>query len=277
MKNLVSTNWLFNNLNNPNIIILDCSWYLPSENIKGKNEYLKEHIPGSYYFDIDKISDMKSNLPHMLPSSKMFEKKIENMGIKNNSIIITYSKPNLMGASRVWWMFKYFGHNTIAVLNGGIKKWKKENKILTNKLPNKKNKKYITSPDKTWLTAYSDIEKNIENTKFLVIDARNKKRFKGLENEPRKGLKKGHIPNSKNFFWGHMISKNGTLIKKNKIKEKFLKLIKYKDKISFSCGSGVSACVLSLSLYHALGIKGSVYDGSWAEWGSTKRTKLKSE
>ena len=270
MKNLVSTNWLINNLNNPNIIILDCSWYLPSENIKGKKEYLKEHIPGSYYFDIDKISDMKSNLPHMLPSPKIFEKKIGHMGIKNNSIIITYSKPNLMGASRVWWMFKYFGHDKIAVLNGSVQKWKRENKPLTNELSNKKNQKYIASPDKTWLTTYSEIKKNIKNIKFLVVDARNKSRFKGIENEPRKGLKKGHIPNSKNIFWGQMITKNGTLIKKNKIKEKFSKLIKYRNNISFTCGSGISASLLSLSLYHALSIKGSVYDGSWAEWGSIK-------
>ena len=97
-----------------------------------------------------------------------------------------------------------------------------------------------------------------------------KNRFKGIKNEPRKGLKKGHIPNSKNIFWKQMITKNGTLIKKNKIKEKFSRLIEYKNNISFSCGSGISASVLSLSLYHALGIKGSVYDGSWAEWGSIK-------
>jgi len=270
MKNLVSTNWLLINLNNPNIVILDCSWYLPSEKIKGKKEYFKEHITGSYFFDIDKISDMKSKLPHMLPSEKIFEKKIKHMGIKNNSIIITYSRPNLMGASRVWWMFKYFGHNKIAVLDGGVEKWKRENKPLTNKLPNKKRLKYITSPDKNWLTTYSDIKKNIKNKKFLVVDARNKNRFIGIEKEPREGLKRGHIPNSKNIFWGQMITKNGTLIKKNKIKEKFSRLIEYKNNISFSCGSGISASVLSLSLYHALGIKGSVYDGSWAEWGSIK-------
>ena len=270
MKNLVSTNWLLINLNNPNLVILDCTWYLPSENINGNKVYLKEHLPSSHYFDIEKISDMKSKLPHMLPSAKMFEKKIEHMGINNNSIIITYSRPNLMGASRVWWMFKYFGHNKIAVLDGGVEKWKRENKPLTNKLPNKKRLKYITSPDKKWLTTYSDIKKNIKNKKFLVVDARNKNRFIGIENEPREGLKRGHIPNSKNIFWDKMITKNGTLIKKNKIKEKFSKLIKYKDKISFSCGSGVSATVLCLSLYHALSIKGSVYDGSWAEWGSIK-------
>ena len=123
MNNLVSTNWLLINLNNPNIIILDCSWYLPSDNIKGKTEYLIEHLPGSLYFDIEKISDIRSKLPHMLPSAKMFEKNIQHMGIDNNSIIITYSKSNLMGASRVWWMFKYFGHNKIAVLDGGIDKW----------------------------------------------------------------------------------------------------------------------------------------------------------
>ena len=221
MKNLVSTNWLFNNLNNPNIIILDCSWYLPSENIKGKKEYLEEHLPGSHYFDIDKISDIKSKFPHMLPTAEIFEKKIEFMGINNDSIIITYSKPNLMGASRVWWMFKYFGHNKIAVLNGSFQKWKKENKPLTNKLPNNKNRKYIASPDKTWLTTYLDIKKNTKNKKFLVVDARNKNRFKGIEQEPRKDLKRGHIPNSKNIFWGQMINKNGTLIKKHKIKEKF--------------------------------------------------------
>ena len=270
MKNLVSTNWLKNNLNNPNLVILDCTWYLPSANIKGKKEYLKEHIPGSYYFDIDKISDMKSKLPHMLPSKKIFEKKIKYMGINNDSIIITYSKSSLMGASRVWWMFKYFGHKKIAVLDGSIEKWTRENKLLTNKLPKKKKQRYFASPNKIWLKTYSEIKNNLKNKKFLVVDARHKNRFKGLEKEPRKGLKKGHIPNSKNIFWGQMITKNGTLINKKKIKEKFSKLIKYKDKISFSCGSGVSACVLSLSLYHALDIKGSVYDGSWAEWGSIK-------
>jgi len=272
MKNLVSTNWLLNNLNNPNIIILDCSWYLPSENIKSKKEYLKEHIPGSYFFDIDKISNMNSKFPHMLPTAKMFEKKIEYMGINNDSTIITYSKNNLMGASRVWWMFKYFGHNKISVLDGSIKKWKRENKPLTNDLPKKNKQKYIASPDKTWLTTYSEIKKNIKSKKLLVVDARNKNRFKGIENEPRKGIKKGNIPNSKNIFWGQMISKNGTLIKKNKLKEIFSKFIKNKDKITFSCGSGISACVLSLSLYHALDIKGSVYDGSWAEW--SKKNKL---
>jgi len=274
MKNLVSTNWLLNNLNNPNIIILDCSWYLPSINIKSKNDYVKEHLPGSHYFDIDKISNIKSKLPHMLPSAKMFEKKIQHMGIENNSIIITYSKTNLMGASRVWWMFKYFGHKKIAILDGGFEKWKKENKPLTNKLSKKKKQKYFAIPDKTWLTTYSEIKKNIKNKKFLVVDARNKNRFIGIENEPRKGLKKGHIPNSKNIFWEQMITKKGTLIKKSKIKEKFLKLITHKDNISFSCGSGVSACILSLSLYHALCIKGSVYDGSWAEWGSVKGAKI---
>ena len=250
---------------------------MPSENIKGKTEYLNEHLPGSHYFDIDKISDMRSKLPHMLPSTKMFEKKIQHMGIKNNSTIITYSKPNIMGASRVWWMFKFFGHNKIAVLDGGFEKWKRENKPLTNKLPLEKKNKYLTSPDKTWLTTYSDIKRNIKNKKFLIVDARNNKRFIGAENEPRKGLKKGHIPNSKNIFWGQMITKNGTLINKKKIKEKFSKLIKNKKNISFTCGSGISASVLSLSLYHALGIKGSVYDGSWAEWGSVKSEIINNE
>ena len=274
MTELVSTNWLYNNLNNKKLVIFDCSWFIKNENRNPKRDFKGGHIQGAYFFDIEKISDNKSPLPHMLPKKEEFVKKVRNFNIKDNTTIVTYCTEDIIGAARVWWMFKYFGFQNIFILNGGIIKWKKEKKPIskTKTKYNKSNYNFLI--DSKWLTNQKKIIQIINNKKYLIIDARNPKRFKGIEKEKRKGIRSGHIPKSKNIYWKFMMTKNGTFKNNNLIKKIFQKHKTQNKKLIFTCGSGISACVLSLSLMHVLGIKSSVYDGSWTEWGSKKNLPI---
>ena len=268
MKEIVSTNWLFKNKDNKNLVILDCSWYMPAIKRNPYKEFKSSHIKGSFFFDINKISNQETKLPHMLPSISLFTKKVRNFDIHKGTQIITYSKDDITGAARAWWMFKYFGFDNVSVLNGGLIKWKREKKPLSVSRSKTKISSYKFNICKSWLLVKSDINKQINKKKLILIDARNPKRFKGLENEPRKEKKKGNIKGSKNIFWQETLKNNNSLfINKKKLIKIFINYSKLKIKFGFSCGSGMSACVLSLSLKYALDIKSSVYDGSWAEWG----------
>ena len=275
MNQLVSTQWLNNNLNKENIVILDCSWFLPSDNRNSEIDYKKGHIMGSHFFDINKISDKKNKLPHMVPDIKHFTNSVKYFNIQKKTKIINYSSENLMGASRVWWMFKYFGFNNVYILNGGFNKWLNEKRLITNKISVKKKSSYIFNIDDTWMANKDTILNNLKSKKKLVIDARNKERFNGKVKELRKGLRSGHIPNSKNLFWKDLTNNGEKMQSKKTIKKIFKRYNIGKRNVILSCGSGVSACVLSLSLMHGLDIKGSVYDGSWTEWGSSKKLPIK--
>ena len=274
MSELVSTNWVYKNLNNRRLVILDCSWHMPQEKRNAKKEYEAMHIKNAYFFDIDKISDIKTNLPHMLPSQRKFEKKVRSFGINQNSLIAAYDVKGIFSSPRVWWMFKYFGHNNIFVLNGGLKKWLKEKKPVTKSKTPKKKSRFKSKIISKWLINKNQIIDNLHNNNSLIIDARNNDRFEGKIKEPRKGLRSGHIPGSKNLFWADLVTNNGTLISKKNLSIKFNNL-KIKNKQIFtSCGSGITACLLSLSLLHGLKISSSVYDGSWAEWGQIKKLPI---
>ena len=274
MSELVSTNWLLKNLKNKELTVLDCSWHMPIEKKNPKNEYNKMHIENSYFFDIDKISDIKSNLPHMLPDKNKFEKQIRRMGINQNSRVVVYDVKGIFSSPRVWWMFKYFGHNNIFVLNGGLKKWLKEKKPVTNKKTYFKKGNFISQLSKEFLVTKNEVLESINRKNSLTFDARHKDRFNGKVKEPRKGLRSGHIPGSKNIFWDNLINRKGTLVSKKKINNLFNKFPIKNKKIITSCGSGITACILSLSLLHGPKIQTSVYDGSWAEWGQNKKLPI---
>ena len=274
MSELVSTKWLFDNQNDRNLVLLDCSWFLPLENKNPKKNYKENHIKKAHFFDINIISDKKNILPHTIPDIKYFKKKIKYFDIHKKSKIIVYASENLMGPSRVWWMFKYFGFKNIYVLNGGMSKWIKENRPITNKISKTKLSRFNFIIDKDWLTNKKVIFQNLNNKKQLIFDARNKKRFEGMEKEPRKGLRSGHIPYSKNIYWKSLSNKGESFLNKKLIQGKFKKYNMKNKNIIISCGSGISACVLSLSLMHALDIKSCVYDGSWAEWGLDKKLPI---
>ena len=274
MSELISTQNLYKNLKDKNLVIFDCSWFMPAENKNPKKNYKKNHIEGAYFFDIEANSNQEKKLPHMVPKFEFFKKKISNYNIHSKSKIVVYSNENIMGASRVWWMFKYFGFKNIYVLNGGLNKWIKENKPTTMSKSLNFKSSFNFKIDKTWLSSKNQILKNIKNPEYLILDARNTNRFNGTEIEPRKGLRSGRIPFSKNIFWKNLTINSGEYLKKKFIKKEFSKYNLKNKNIIFSCGSGISACILSLSMKEVLDIKGSVYDGSCAEWGLNKKLPI---
>ena len=270
---LVSTNWLSKNIEK--VKILDASWHMPNTNRNGHKEYKKEHIKNSIFFDIDKFSNKKTDLPHMLPDEKEWENIVSNLGISNDDRIIVYDNSDVISSCRCWYTFIFFGHrpNLISVLNGGFAKWKNENREITNKIYVCKKKKYKANKILNLVKSKAQIDTNIEKKKFIVVDARSKNRFLGLEKEPRAGIKSGSIKNSYCLPYSEIINKKyKTFLNKKLIKEKFAKIgIIKENNIVFSCGSGITASVLSLA-YSIINDKylPTVYDGSWAEYGKIK-------
>jgi thiosulfate/3-mercaptopyruvate sulfurtransferase len=268
---LVNTNWLENNIDK--VKIIDCSWHMPQTKRNGFDEYNKEHIPNAIFFDLDKNSKIDTDLPHMLTDIKSWEKIMSNMGIENNDRIIIYDNSDVISACRCWYNLIYFGHDPklVNVLDGGFKKWKKENRITNNKNVITKTSKYSCLENIDLVKNKKQIDENIYKNEFCVVDARSKDRFEGKVAEPRKGLRSGSIKNSFCLPYSELIKEDHTFISEDKILEKFksLKFDQSKNLV-FSCGSGVTASVLALAYslindkYHPC-----IYDGSWAEYGIT--------
>ncbi|MFL2895244.1 MAG: rhodanese-like domain-containing protein [Candidatus Pelagibacter sp.] len=267
---LVETEWLEKNLDN--VKIIDCSWHMPQTKRNGFDEYKKQHIPNTIFFDLDDNSKKNINLPHMLIEINNWEKVVSKMGIKNDDKIIIYDNSDVISSCRCWFNFIYFGHDPklIHVLNGGLKKWIKEKRKITNDLTNIQISNYKSFEKKELVKNKKLIDENINTQKFKVIDARSKERFEGKVSEPRKGLRSGNIKNSFCIPFNLCLNDDKTFKKKEELKNVFqscLKNINEKN-IVFSCGSGVTACVLALAYslindkYHPC-----IYDGSWAEYG----------
>ena len=267
---LVETDWLEKNLNN--VKIIDCSWHMPQVNRNGYEEYKKNHIPKSIFFDLDKNSKKETDLPHMLVSFDKWEKIVSEMGIDNNDQIIIYDNSDVMSACRCWYNFIYFGHKPelVKVLNGGFKKWVTEKKVIDVIIPNIKKTEYKANELKSLVKNKKEIDDNIIDKHFDVIDARNLERFKGEVKEPRAGLRSGSIKSSSCIPFNQLINTNKTFKTKKEIVEIFSKNLKKidSDNVVFSCGSGVTACVLALA-YSLINDKylPKIYDGSWAEYG----------
>ena len=270
---LVSTEWLDNN--HSEVKIIDASWHMPNTNRNAYEEYKKEHIKNAIFFDIDKFSNKKTELPHMLPNEEEWEKIVSNLGITNEDRIIVYDNSDVISSCRCWYTFIFFGHNPnlISVLNGGFLKWKKENRETSDKVSNYKKKNYRAKKIPQLVKSKEEIDKNILEKKFQVVDARSKNRFLGLEKEPRLGVRSGSIQNSYCLPFGELINpKDKTFIENNLIKGKFINIgINNEKNIVFSCGSGITAAVLGLA-YSLINDKylPAIYDGSWAEYGKVK-------
>ncbi len=269
MNPLKTTDWLAQNINN--VKILDASWHLPNSNRNAFKEYEDGHIKNSIFFDLDKNSNQEVSLPHMLPKKNDWEKIVSNLGIKNNDHIVVYDNSDVLSASRCWFTFIYFGHdlNLVSVLDGGLKKWNLEKKPLSKEKNNLSKTNYKASTKDELLLNFDQIEKNIIKNDFCLVDARGEKRFKGLVDEPRKNLKKGNIKGSKNLPYSKVINiENNTFKKKDELKKLFLTHgININEKLAFSCGSGITACVLGLASAIINNKLPVIYDGSWAEYG----------
>ena len=275
--NIVSIDWLERNLENGEVIILDCSWHLPNTNRSGIQEFLKERIPSAVFFDIDEICDKKSPYPHMIPDENYFSQKVSELGILNNHHIITYDTLGVFSSARVYWMFKQFGHKKISILNGGLKYWKLNNKKLETSTPQKNKKsQYTAKLDYSKIKIFEDIESNLKYKKFKLIDARPSGRFNGIDPEPRIEIKSGNIKNSINIPFSSVINSVTGCFKDKEELEKIFKKnqVKDKDDIVFSCGSGVAACVVG-SAYNTFSHEDSfdVFDGSWTEWALRNNLK----
>ena len=266
---LVSTDWVEKNINN--IKIIDCSWHMPNMNRDGYKEYLEAHIQNAVFFDLDKNSDQMTDLPHMLTTSSDWEKIVSKMGISKDDEIVVYDNSDVLSSCRCWYNFIYFGHdqNLVSVLDGGLKKWKLENKSLTIKYSKPIKSRYQAREKKELVKNIDQINDNIKDNNFLLIDARSKARFDGKEPDPRKNVRSGNIPGSKCLPFKLLINDNNTFKNKDELKDIFYdNLGENSDKYVFSCGSGVTACVLALA-YSMVNNKYDpvIYDGSWAEYG----------
>ena len=254
-----------------NVKILDATFFLPDSGLNAEEEYKKKHIPNSIFFDINKIADPKNPLPHMIPSKELFSIMMQNLGINNQDEIIIYDNSPLLSSARAWFLFRYFGHENIFILNGGLNNWKKSGGEITNK------KTIITKGDFQSKTEKKDLVVDLKqmisvsnNNSKLILDARSYKRFTGEAKEPRPGLLSGHIPNSKNLPSSDLVTNDGFLKSIEELNKIFSNNnFNNTEQIIATCGSGVSACVISVALY-CLGRKDvPIYDGSWTEWASS--------
>ena len=266
---LVDTNWLEEKIDN--VKIIDCSWHMPQAQRNGLEEYNKDHIPNSIFFDLDKNSKINTDLPHMLTDIKSWEKIMGDMGIENNDEIVVYDNSDVISSCRCWYNLIYFGHNPklVHVLDGGFKKWKKENKITNNKEVIIRTSVYSCKENTELVKNKKQIDENINTKKFNVVDARSRERFEGKVAEPRKGLRSGSIKNSFCLPFSELINDDHTFVSKDKIQTQFeLFKLDLNKNIVFSCGSGVTASVLALA-YSLINDKymPTIYDGSWSEYG----------
>jgi len=267
---LVETDWLQKNLEN--VKIIDCSWHMPQTKRDGFSEYNDQHIPNAIFFDLDKNSKKDTDLPHMLVDSSSWEKIVSKMGIKNNDKIIIYDNSDVISSCRCWFNFIYFGHDPklVQVLNGGLKKWKKEKREVTKDFKNLPISNYKSFEKEYLVKTKNSIDQNINQKLFKLIDGRSKDRFEGKVPEPRKGLRGGSIKDSFCIPFNLCLNEDKTFKNNDELKNVFkscLKDIKEKN-IVFSCGSGVTACVLALA-YSLINDKYQpcIYDGSWSEYG----------
>jgi thiosulfate/3-mercaptopyruvate sulfurtransferase len=266
---LVDTNWLEKNINK--VKIIDCSWHMPQTKRNGFDEYKKEHILNAIFFDLDKNSKINTDLPHMLTDVKSWEKILSKMGIKNNDEMVIYDNSDVISSCRCWYNLIYFGHDPklVHVLDGGLKKWKIENRTIDNNLNFIKTSNYKALENKELVKNKEEINENIITNEFNIIDARSKDRFEGKVAEPRKGLRSGSIKNSFCLPFVELINDDHTFINHNKILEKFNSTnFDHNKNVVFSCGSGVTASVLALA-YSLINDKyiPTIYDGSWSEYG----------
>jgi len=276
MGPLVTTDWLASEVGKPGLVVFDATKYLPNEDKDGKAEFLKAHIPGARYFDIDEIADPDTDLPHMVPTPGRFAKLMGAMGVGNASRIVFYDQKGLASAARGWWLMGLFGHDQAAVLDGGLPKWLREGRAVETGSPAAPAPvAFLPEFRATRLRGVGDVMRNVASQMELVVDARASGRFTGATPEPRAGMRSGHIPGSANVPYTDLLNADGTFRSVTDVKKRFAAAgVDGSVPLVTSCGSGVTACILTLGLRLAGLPEGAVYDGSWTEWGGRSDTPV---
>ena len=266
---LVSTQWLAEHSSAPDVRVVDASYYLPHEGLDPRVEFELQHIPGAVFFDIDEICDSDSELPHMLPPAYKFSARVRKLGLGDGVRIVVYDQRGIWSAPRVWWMFRYFGHNDVAVLDGGLPKWLAEGRPLDDG-PARSEERHFTARENTlMLRDKEQMLANLESRREQVLDARAKGRFEGVEPEVWPGRRSGHIPGSLNLPFTELLdSESQTLLDKSALQARLAAAgLDPAKPVTTTCGSGITAAVLALALHVAGHRDVALYDGSWAEWG----------
>ena len=267
-KTLVSTAWLEAHLADPDLRVLDASYYLPDMGRDARAEYEAAHIPGARFFDIDEISDARSALPHMVPPAEKFISRMRAMGVGDGHQVVVYDGAGIFSAPRVWWHFRLMGKTDVAVLDGGLPKWLAEGRAVEDLPPITRDRHITVSVRNDLLADVTQVARAAKLGDAEIVDARSPGRFRGEEPEPREGRRSGHIPGAKNVHYRTLLEADGTMKAPDALRAVFAAagVDLAKPQIT-TCGSGVTAAILMLAL-ERLGVeRKALYDGSWAEWG----------
>ena len=273
---LVSTDWLAALLGDPHIRVVDASFKLPGITPTAREDYDRGHIPGAVFFDIDDIAKPGTSLPHMIPPPDLFARKMEALGIGDDDRVVVYDSVGLSSAGRAWWMLHVFGHHDVAILDGGLPKWRAEGRSLDSAAPNPPSRSFSARFDPARVRDKSALLENLSTRREQVVDARAAGRFDGTAEETRPGLRRGHIPGSRNLSYDRVTDPQTRRMRNaEELSELFRDAgVELDRPIVTSCGSGVTACALAFAL-HLIGHPGaSVYDGSWSEWGLPGDTRV---
>ncbi len=266
---LVSTDWLAAHIDDPKVRVIDASFKLPGVTPLPIDDYLTAHIPGAVFFDLDAVSDHAVSLPHMYPDAAQFARDVAALGISSGDTVVVYDSGGWVAAPRAWWMFLSFGHRDVKVLDGGLKKWEAEGRPTNSGKVTPKAGRFKATLDPSFVRSKQQLVGNLDTQAEQVIDARPRARFEGTVAEPRPGLRGGHIPGSRNVPYAELFdARTGSMKSLEELRRAFADAgVELAKPIVTTCGSGVSAAVLTLALYR-LGVRGTaLYDGSWAEWG----------
>ena len=274
-RTAVSTEWLGKHLRDPDMRILDASWYLPDANRDPRAEYDSAHIPGARFFDIDEIADTEVGLPHMAPPSEKFASRVRAMGIGDGHQVVVYDGAGLFSAARVWWLFRLMGFRDVAVLDGGFPKWRADGRPVEDLPPVAKVRHITVRRQEHLVKTAAQVRAALRDGGAQIVDARSPARFRGDEPEPRPGLRPGHIPGSVNLHYGALLDDDGTLRSVAELESAFADAgVSLGKPVIATCGSGVTAAILDLALELLGHGRHAVYDGSWSEWGGDANSEI---
>jgi thiosulfate/3-mercaptopyruvate sulfurtransferase len=279
MTPLVSTEWLDASLADPDLVVCDCSFYLPNDHRNAAALFAEARIPGARFFDIDAIKDRTTDLPHMLPAPGTFAEMVGALGISAASRVVFYDQIGLFSAARGWWMMRVFGHDRVAVLDGGLPKWRAENRLLETGAPVRPAPvTFAPAPRPELVRDIAAMQAIVADRSALILDARAAGRFAGTAPEPRPGLRGGHMPGAHNIPFNELLEADGTMLPADRLRARFAaEGADGARPVVTTCGTGVTAAVLTLGLAVAGLPTGALYDGSWSEWGGRPDTAVESQ